>query len=47
MAIYAGLTCPILDAAQMVGIIQAADLALGRDEYAMNYIKGYRKRKRG
>jgi 5-methyltetrahydrofolate--homocysteine methyltransferase len=44
MAIYAGLTCPIMDVAQMSGIVLAADLAMGRDNYAMNYIKSYRKR---
>ena len=44
MAIYAGLSCPIMDVAQMSGIVLAADLALGRDNYAMNYIKSYRNR---
>jgi 5-methyltetrahydrofolate--homocysteine methyltransferase len=44
MAIQAGLTCPIVDAAKVRPYILAADLALGRDEYAMRYIKGYRQR---
>lgn len=44
MAIYAGLSCPIMDVAQMGGIVEAADLALGRDDYAMIYIKSFRKR---
>jgi 5-methyltetrahydrofolate--homocysteine methyltransferase len=44
MAIYAGLNCPIVDAARVRPYILAADLALGRDAYAMRYIKGFRQR---
>jgi 5-methyltetrahydrofolate--homocysteine methyltransferase len=47
MAIGRGLNCPIVDAAKVAGYIQAADLALGRDEYAMRYLKAYRKRQKG
>lgn len=48
MAIGRGLNCPIVDAAKVAHYIQAADLALGRDEYAMRYLKAYKKRaKRG
>jgi 5-methyltetrahydrofolate--homocysteine methyltransferase len=47
MAIDRGLNCPIVDAAKVAGYIQAADLALGRDEYAMRYLKAYRKRQKG
>ena len=46
MAIERGLNCPIVDAAKVAHHIQAADLALGRDEYAMRYLKAYRKRKK-
>ncbi len=46
MAIERGLNCPIVDAAKVAHYIQAADLALGRDEFAMRYLKGYRKRKK-
>jgi 5-methyltetrahydrofolate--homocysteine methyltransferase len=46
MAIERGLNCPIVDAAKVAHFIQATDLALGRDEYAMRYLKAYRKRKR-
>ncbi len=46
MAIERGLNCPIVDAAKVAHYIQAADLALGRDEYAMRYLKAYRKRKK-
>jgi 5-methyltetrahydrofolate--homocysteine methyltransferase len=42
MAIYNGLNCPIVDAAKVRPFILAADLALGRDEYAMRYIKAFR-----
>ena len=44
MAIAAGVTCPIIDAAKMLMTVRAADLALGRDDYAMRYIKAYRQR---
>jgi 5-methyltetrahydrofolate--homocysteine methyltransferase len=47
MAIMRGLNCPIVDAAKVAHFIQAADLALGRDEYAMRYLKAYRKRQKG
>ena len=45
MAIYAGMTCPIMDAGHMRAIVLASDLALGRDDYAMSFIKHYRKQK--
>ena len=44
MAILLGLNCPIVDAAKVRPYILAADLALGRDEYAMRYIKAFRQR---
>jgi 5-methyltetrahydrofolate--homocysteine methyltransferase len=47
MAIARGLNCPIVDAAKVGHFILAADLALGRDEYAMRYLKAYRKRQKG
>jgi 5-methyltetrahydrofolate--homocysteine methyltransferase len=42
MAILNGLNCPIVDAAKVRSYILAADLAMGRDEYAMRYIKAFR-----
>lgn len=42
MAIHSGLNCPIVDAAKVRPFVLAADLALGRDEYAMRYIKAFR-----
>jgi 5-methyltetrahydrofolate--homocysteine methyltransferase len=46
MAIYAGLTCPITNplVIEVNTAVLAADLALGKDEYAMRWIKGYRAR---
>jgi 5-methyltetrahydrofolate--homocysteine methyltransferase len=46
MAIQHGVNCPIVDAAKVRPAILAADLLLGRDQYAMRYIKAYRKRTR-
>jgi 5-methyltetrahydrofolate--homocysteine methyltransferase len=46
MAIARGLNCPIVDVARVGHYILAADLALGRDDYAMNYLKAYRKRQK-
>lgn len=46
MAIHAGLTCPITNplVTEVQTAVLAADLALGRDEYGMGWIKAYRKR---
>ena len=44
MAIQNGLNCPIVNVAEVRPAILAADLLLGRDEYAMRYIKAYKKR---
>jgi 5-methyltetrahydrofolate--homocysteine methyltransferase len=46
MVIYTGATCLIMDAGHLRPTVLASDLALGRDDYAMNYIKDYRKRSR-
>ncbi len=45
MAIQSGMNCPIVDAAKVRPAILASDLLLGRDDYAMRYIKDYKKRK--
>ncbi len=45
MVIRAGVNAPIVDAAQVKQSILAADLLMGRDQYAMNYIKYYREHK--
>jgi 5-methyltetrahydrofolate--homocysteine methyltransferase len=44
MAVQAGATALIMDPAKMGQYVLAADLVMGRDEYAMNYIKAYRRR---
>ena len=44
LAIAAGVTCPIVDAAKARPFVLATDLALGRDNFAMRYIKAYRQR---
>ena len=46
MAIHNGVNCPIVDPAKVRPTILAADLILGRDEYSIRYIKGYRERSR-
>jgi 5-methyltetrahydrofolate--homocysteine methyltransferase len=46
MLIQAGATCLITDAAKMGYYVRAADLLLGRDEYAANYIRYFRKHPR-
>lgn len=46
MAILAGLTCPITNplVTEIKTTVLAADLAMGRDDYGMNWIKAYRQR---
>lgn len=46
MAIHAGLTCPITNplVPEIRATVLAADLAMGRDEYGMNWIQAYRQR---
>jgi 5-methyltetrahydrofolate--homocysteine methyltransferase len=42
MAIEAGLTCPTVDVALVRLAVLSADLALGRDNYAMRFIAAFR-----
>ncbi len=44
MAIQSGMTRAIVNAQHVRSYILAADLSLGRDEYAMRYIKAFRKK---
>lgn len=46
IAIAAGVTCPIVDVVKACPAVLAADLILGRDRYAMRYIKAYRQRQK-
>jgi 5-methyltetrahydrofolate--homocysteine methyltransferase len=43
LAMGAGATCAITDPAKLTAIIRAADLVLGKDEFAMRYIRYCRK----
>jgi len=42
LAIRAGATCSITDPIKLGATVKAADLLLGRDDYAMRYIKYFR-----
>ncbi len=44
LAVAAGVTCPYVHAEKARQAILAADLILGRDTYALRYIKAYRQR---
>ena len=44
MAIWEGVNAPIVNAARVRQTVLAVDVLLGRDEFAMRYIKHYRKR---
>lgn len=46
LAIQAGVNCPIVDVAKVRPTVLAADLLLGRDEFATRYIQAYRQRVR-
>jgi len=45
MAVREGVNAPIVNAARVRQALLAADVLLGRDEFAMRYIKDYRKRR--
>ncbi len=42
LAMQLGATCAITDPLKLTGIIRAADLVLGRDEYSMRFIRYFR-----
>ncbi len=44
IVIAAGVTCPIVNVVKARPAVLAADLVLGRDKFAMRYIKAYRQR---
>ncbi len=41
MSIMYGLTCPIANPEKITGLVRAADLVLGRDDYAVRFIEHY------
>ncbi len=47
MAIREGVNAPIVNAGRVRQAVLAVDVLLGRDEFAMRYIKDYRKRRKG
>ncbi len=46
MAVLLGVNCPIVDVARIRPTVLAADLLLGRDQYAKRYMKDYKERLR-
>jgi 5-methyltetrahydrofolate--homocysteine methyltransferase len=44
LVIQAGVTCPVVHVSKVRAAILATDLLLGRDAYAMRYIRAYRQR---
>ena len=46
IVIAAGVTCLIADVAKVRPIVLAADLVLGKDEYAIRYVKAHRQRRK-
>ena len=44
-AISKGLTCPIVDVAAVIQSVLAIDLVLGKDRFALRYVKNYRRKK--
>ena len=48
MAIHAGLTCPITNplVVEVATAVLAGDLAMGKDEDGMRWIRAYRKRQK-
>jgi 5-methyltetrahydrofolate--homocysteine methyltransferase len=44
MAIFAGVNCPVVDAAKVKETVLAADMALGRENAAKRYLAAWRKR---
>jgi len=41
MSIMYGLTCPIANPEKITGLVRAADIVLGRDDYAIRFIEHY------
>jgi 5-methyltetrahydrofolate--homocysteine methyltransferase len=44
LAIYNGLTCPIANPEKITDTIRSADLALGRDDFAVRYVEYFQSR---
>ncbi len=44
ISIYNGLTCPIANPEKITSIVRAADLVLGRDDFAVRYVEHFQSR---
>lgn len=44
LAIYNGLTCPIANPEKITDAVRSADLALGRDDFAVRYVEYFQSR---
>lgn len=44
MSIYNGLSCPIANPEKMTAIVRAADLLLGRDDYAVRFVDHFQQK---
>jgi 5-methyltetrahydrofolate--homocysteine methyltransferase len=44
LAIYNGLTCPIANPEKITAAVRAADLVLGRDDYAVRFVEYFQSR---
>jgi len=44
IAIYNGLTCPIANPEKVTSIVRAADLVLGRDDFAVRFVEYFQSR---
>lgn len=44
MSIYNGLSCPIANPEKMTAIVRAADLLLGRDDYAVRFVDHFQRK---
>jgi len=44
MSIFNGLTCPIANPEKITSIVRAADLVLGRDDYAVRFVDYFQRR---
>ena len=44
LAIYSGLTCPIANPEKITSAVRAADLVLGRDDFAVRFVEYFQRR---
>ncbi len=44
MSVFCGLTCPIANPERITSIVRAADLVMGRDDYAIRFVEYFQSR---